>query len=121
MKAFSESAFSVSIFSQHPEAASSVPAPFRNTEGVRQSALGRLPSFSEMGSFDGNKNPPCSGGFVFRGSKDQSEPRTSYLTASIFVTANSPCSLSKVPVTLTFLVSLQISLWKPLETSPVNL
>ena len=44
-----------------------------------------------------------------------------YLTASMWVTANSLCSLSKVPVTLTFLVSLQISLWKPLETSPVSL
>ena len=45
----------------------------------------------------------------------------SYLTASILVTASSPAALSKVPVTLTVLVSLQISLWKPLETSPVSL
>lgn len=55
------------------------------------------------------------------GATDQPEPIASYLTSSILVTANSPCSLSKVPVTLIFLVSLQISLWKPLETSPVSL
>ena len=82
-----------------------------------------------------NKNPPCSGGLAFLryseeglfgrdhsgGDNHQPEPTASYLTSSILVTANSPCSLSKVPVTLTFLVSLQISLWKPLETSPVSL
>lgn len=64
------------------------------------------------------KNPP-DGGFSLMplpvgprsGSgrdRDRDDSRT-YFTASILVTASSPCSLSRLPVTFTFLVWLQIS------------
>ena len=55
------------------------------------------------------------------GLKGARQASPDYFTASILVTASSPCSLSRLPVTLTFLVWLQISPWKPLETSPVSL
>lgn len=84
----------------------------------------------------GAKKPAVAGRVGVQGRKDpdshDSKPRpqamwmarateVGYWTASILVTANSPASLFRVPVTLTFLVWLQISPWKPLETSPVSL
>ena len=77
------------------------------------SAVGRTSAAAESDRFRT--------GLGQEGLKGARQASPDYFTASILVTASSPCSLSRLPVTLTFLVWLQISPWKPLETSPVSL